>query len=304
MSHCPRCQSLIEEDFGLVTCTGCGSALFVELDGSVQANKEVSSERSVQTVDMDMDLEGLSQEEPVGEFLGESFGGGTGLAQEEKNFETSANENPVSSECLPFEEELAGGRLMDESSHLNSEDEVSDVSEVYETVSEGGDKSSGEYESEEEVFKDEVSEPFLQDGDGSNEAVDNLEGQELEDHGEGQEGEGVFEPRVKRPSMTEASSSFSDINEYGNSEASVASEGVIRFNVYICGIDSADILNAVKESLSDEKFMWDVDLLMKSIQNGKLTLRDVSSVKVSIIVNQLKFLPLDIHWEQYAIHQV
>ena len=48
MSNCPSCQTLIDEDFGLVTCHGCGATLFVELDGSLRANEE--SENAVADV--------------------------------------------------------------------------------------------------------------------------------------------------------------------------------------------------------------------------------------------------------------
>ena len=44
MSNCPRCQTPIDEDFGLITCPGCGTTLFVELDGSLRANEEETEE--------------------------------------------------------------------------------------------------------------------------------------------------------------------------------------------------------------------------------------------------------------------
>ena len=108
---------------------------------------------------------------------------------------------------------------------------------------------------------------------------------------------------MKIPPLKKSLLIFSDIGEYGNSDISGASEGVLRFNVYISGIDSSEILESIRESLLDKQFMWDIDRLMGSVHNGELELRDISPVKASIIVNRLKLMPIQIRWEQYAIHQ-
>ena len=113
----------------------------------------------------------------------------------------------------------------------------------------------------------------------------------------------MVEPLVEEPPAEEVSTNFSDINEYGNSNISIAAEGVLRFNVYISGIDSSEILESIRESLWDKQFMWDIDELMESVQSGELELRDISAVKASIVVSRLKSIPIQIRWEQYAINQ-
>ncbi len=121
-------------------------------------------------------------------------------------------------------------------------------------------------------------------------------------HG-GENREGVAEPLVAEPPVQEASEGFLDINEYGNSEVSVGLEGVMWFNIYIGGIDSGDILEAIRESLLDPQFMWDIGEIMGGVRNGELELLKVSPVKASIVVNRLKSMPIQIRWEQHTIHQ-
>lgn len=40
MSVCPKCETELEEDFGIATCKGCGTVCFVDLDGSVQVQDD------------------------------------------------------------------------------------------------------------------------------------------------------------------------------------------------------------------------------------------------------------------------
>lgn len=104
-------------------------------------------------------------------------------------------------------------------------------------------------------------------------------------------------------SPSPASSDMKELADYGNSEDSLAREGAYRFSIYISGIDSADIKNEIKDALSDGRFLWDLDALMKQIDQGALVIRDLSAVKSALIVQRLKILPIDIKWEQNAIHQ-
>ncbi|MCB0391358.1 MAG: hypothetical protein KDD58_08705 [Bdellovibrionales bacterium] len=40
MASCPNCGANLNEDFGLVSCSSCGASLFIEMDGSVQSQKQ------------------------------------------------------------------------------------------------------------------------------------------------------------------------------------------------------------------------------------------------------------------------
>lgn len=94
-----------------------------------------------------------------------------------------------------------------------------------------------------------------------------------------------------------------DVAAYGNSEISRGQDGGLFYNLRIEGIDSSELRSLVKEILQDRKFLWDSEALMKSIRMGTLVLRDITPVKASLLVQRLHDLPLQLIWEQHAIHE-
>lgn len=46
MAHCPVCNTPLNDDFGLVDCSQCGTGLFIEFDGSVKRREEGQSTAS------------------------------------------------------------------------------------------------------------------------------------------------------------------------------------------------------------------------------------------------------------------
>lgn len=97
--------------------------------------------------------------------------------------------------------------------------------------------------------------------------------------------------------------SMQDLADFGNSENSVAREGAYRFNLTVMGIDSAEIKTEVKDALSDGRFLWDIEAMFNEMADGVLVIKDLSAVKSALVVQRLKILPVDIKWEQHAIHQ-
>jgi hypothetical protein len=100
-----------------------------------------------------------------------------------------------------------------------------------------------------------------------------------------------------------ASPDLSDIAQFGNSETSSAREGSLRYNLFIAGIDTADVREAFREAITDRKMVWDTEQILRSIKNGEVQLRDISPVKAFILVSRLRELPVRVRWEQYAIAQ-
>lgn len=94
-----------------------------------------------------------------------------------------------------------------------------------------------------------------------------------------------------------------EIASYGNSEVSQAREGAYRFSIIIRGIDTAEIRQSVRHELADSRFLWDIDALLDTVTNGELVIDDVSAVKAALAIQRLKLLPVEIRWEQHAIHQ-
>jgi hypothetical protein len=107
--------------------------------------------------------------------------------------------------------------------------------------------------------------------------------------------------QTNRPSTTP---DMSDIAEFGNSTVSQGREGILRFNLYITGIDTADLRNEIRDALRDDRFLWDTENIISKIKNGELVLNEITPVKSAILLQRLRSISVDIRWEQYAVHQV
>jgi hypothetical protein len=79
-----------------------------------------------------------------------------------------------------------------------------------------------------------------------------------------------------------------------------ASSGNLRYQLRIHGIDSADARSEIYDIVTDKRFLWDAESLMKSIKKGELIIRDVSAVKAALLVNRLRSVAVDVEWEQHA----
>ena len=96
----------------------------------------------------------------------------------------------------------------------------------------------------------------------------------------------------------ETSQDFSDVEEYGNAQAS-SEKGFLRYDVYISGLDSVEIEKQVREVLEDPRFKWDVNDVLKSQNKGCLVIKNLNPVKAACLVSDLSFLSVKISWKQY-----
>lgn len=112
------------------------------------------------------------------------------------------------------------------------------------------------------------------------------------------------EPQVYRsPGAAADSPNLSDLADFANSEESGGREGPLRYTLLIAGIDTADVREAFREALTDRKFMWDIEQILRGIRQGNVRIENVPPGKAYILVNRLRNLPLKIRWEQNAIVQ-
>lgn len=88
---------------------------------------------------------------------------------------------------------------------------------------------------------------------------------------------------------------FADVTKFANSQADA---GPMTYSLKITGIDSGKIYGQLKEALSDSRFGWDVPDLMKTVKNGTLNLKGLNPAKAFVVVNRIKYLPLQISWRQ------
>lgn len=94
------------------------------------------------------------------------------------------------------------------------------------------------------------------------------------------------------------------ISAYANSEHSSAPNGPLVVSIVISGIDAKDLRDEIRQALQDSRFGWDVAVLMSGIKGGVLRIDRISPVKATVILNRIKNLSVQIHWEQNAITEI
>lgn len=97
------------------------------------------------------------------------------------------------------------------------------------------------------------------------------------------------------------SADLSDVVDFGNSQLSSSQSGGILYDIYLSGIDTAEIREEVRLNIGDKKFLWNVEGLMKSIKNGRLVIQRVNAVKAALFIQRIKHLDIDIQWKQNEI---
>lgn len=111
----------------------------------------------------------------------------------------------------------------------------------------------------------------------------------------------VFDMEEESRSETMEAEGFEDVVAFGNSELSSGKSGSLVYDLYLADVDHAEIKESIRLELSDKKLLLNVDALMNSIQDGKLIIRGLSSVKAALLVNRLQHLDIEIQWKQNEI---
>jgi hypothetical protein len=88
---------------------------------------------------------------------------------------------------------------------------------------------------------------------------------------------------------------FSEVIEFANSDSP---SNPISYNLIIEGIDSAELKEKLKEALLDQKLKLNTELLLNSIKNGKLEIKNLNPIKTSLIVQRLGGEKLKLTWDQ------
>lgn len=265
MAQCPVCQAGVPDEFGLIECEACGAQLIVHVDGQVEHSGSAAA------------AEASPEESDYVDDPGDDEGG----AQE-------YSEEPYSDE-----EAGAGAASAVDTPQVTLFEERKRQDE-YEAVS-ADELPAEEYPAEEFAGEEPPAEdipPAEFQADAELPAFDGSEPAVPEP-----------EPEVYRPPGTSDSPDLSDIAQFGNSDASSGREGALRYNLRIGGIDTSDVREALREALTDRKFMWDVDQILRAIRNGEVNIQNVSAPKAFMLISRLRSLPVRISWEQYAVHQ-
>lgn len=96
---------------------------------------------------------------------------------------------------------------------------------------------------------------------------------------------------------------LSDLADFANSSESGGREGPLRYNLHFAGIDTSDVREAFREAITDRKFVWDTEQILRSIRHGEVKILNVAPGKAHMLISRLRNLPVKITWEQHAIIQ-
>lgn len=88
------------------------------------------------------------------------------------------------------------------------------------------------------------------------------------------------------------------VTRFDRSEASQALDGPYYYDVTVSGLDTAQLKQAVINTLSDKRLGWTADDIKKMIRLGELRLMNLNPVKAVLTVIKLQSFDIDVSWEQ------
>ena len=277
---CPVCNGFLEEDFGLMSCPSCGASLFLEIDGSVRSYDEPSKEENPPSLrESEGQIQALDSED-----ISEG-GGAIELADKMAVVEFSLDEN------------VDEGMLLEEKGPYHDHGLG---------FGRDSDRNQDEPEPEEDRGHDHVDDQeFEESQKGEELRLDQnfLDGDLSLNQGEVYSGSAVENSSANQNGSVGGLSNMNELAAYGNSEESMGREGPLRVRVVVEGIDSPEIREDVRGALTDRKFLWDVEGIMRTIDSGCLVIESLTPLKAAIFIERIKGLPLEVRWEQSAINK-
>jgi hypothetical protein len=106
-----------------------------------------------------------------------------------------------------------------------------------------------------------------------------------------------FEPPIGLETLEpEEFEDTTPVEDFVDQEAEVG--GPLSYTVTLERIDTKNLRAQLQDVFDDPKFQWSSADLMKRIRQGKITLKNLSPVKASVLISHVKELPLKISWVQ------
>lgn len=289
--RCTNCGSQLERGFGLVNCLRCGTLLFIDLEGQVE-KAEANQVQSLEPSDPPPPAIHVPFEDPVAA----EEPGFMISPQEELSLEAKSGAKPpplkgkiqpaivpptpsVRSSGVKRREEAEGRARQETRSRLPV---TSDATRVVRLSTEALEPSP------------QVSRSEPNDFPQGFEALPTVEGNIVD-------GKGAVDFLKGR---SPAGEGLDAVRNFGNSDLSQGQDGAVYFDVVISGVDSKKIRDELRDCLTDRRFLWDVDELIKSIRKGELKLQGLSAVKASVVLARLKELPVGLKWLQTGLMEV
>ncbi len=280
MAQCPECENDVGDDFGLIICDKCGSSLFIDMEGQAVSGQQAGA--------------AAADADPKNSAFGTQY----------REFDFSESEEIPQEE--PPQEEIP--------SDIEAEQESSELQEVDAT------DALVSAETEEAAQEEPPALPPLQEhtyADLEEAPAEVLEEQQFEEPLEepAEEvlpemsvvGEIDFSEPEEQPAPqfynAPTTADFKDVMDFANSDLSQGHDGSLKYHLTISGIDTTDLRNELKEALSDKRFIWDIEAMIRGIRDGILEVDQVSAVKAYILVSRVAHLPIQITWIQQPLNQ-
>ncbi len=295
MSVCPKCNTEIDEDFGLVDCSGCGVAVLVGIDGEVQvAGDTPDSPPSFASQNEDSEVVAQESDFKLDSFVESSFSNQVSDSSDEA---TNFNFNLEA----PNEAENNGSEFL-----FSDNDSQEQESTNHQTSFGGTQVESQAVIDEFTSFNELVSEVTNQEPleptnvQGQADSI-NIAAEVSEIFNE--QPNTFAEHEITKSKIHKEQTEIINLSEFANSNSSSIKDGYLKYKLYIGGIDTDEIKKQVFGELADKNLLLDLGSLDKSIVDGSLCVEPLSAVKASIIINRLKGMPISILWDQYDIRK-
>lgn len=277
MVECPKCQHQFSADFGMTSCPSCRHVMIVDINGNVQAedSEEGFEEDFGQLSEQREDLNSNQMEE-----LSDSASQASTMVVDQglDEFQREQNFDSVSGKFAET--------VMEESGQEEEDSDLSSGSMEFESPEkeDSWGSSTEEEESVESGFMGSFNETRVMSPELSSDEKEWLEN----------------ETTVQAPEEED----FSEVADYGNSEMSLAKDGLYFYDIRIAEIDSLSDREALKDVIEDSRFAWDAGEILNSIVNGVLEIKRMNAIKACVLVNRIKGLNVKVQWKQNVITQM
>jgi hypothetical protein len=98
-----------------------------------------------------------------------------------------------------------------------------------------------------------------------------------------------------------AAAPITDLSHLANETE--AQNGPLVYTVLVSGIDTAEIRKEFRDLIADRRFLLDVDAILRSINAGRVRMKNITAVKAVLLIHRLRSLPVHVQWEQHVVHQ-
>ncbi len=295
MVQCPKCQHEVKDDFGLVECNQCGHSFMLGMDGQISEDVPPMVGTDSHHV----------EESPLDNYIDEATVFPVAVDSEpaedtpyvEPSSEGDFHED-IGSQVIDNFSSVSGHHNLTNPSVVIKESELDGFVDEFTSFKE----QAGE---EQEIIAD--HEPELNSSESVYTSLTEVKGQQdfanqVEEFND-ERTNFLAEQILENSQQVEKQEQLMNVSEFANSEKSSVDEGLLKYNVFLAGINSHDIKNIVFEELADKKLFLDIDELKKSMSDGQLVIPSISAVKASVIINRLSHLPISILWDQHDIRK-